>query len=88
MSRVESPRGVESEDLVVEALEAPLAFADELGIEAGLAVARGLDLGRAVLGRQRLGCRPVARVAGPAWRLLVRLVSQVLGQLRLQRPLH
>ena len=30
---------------------------------------------------------PVARVPGPAWRLLVRLIAEMVGQLDLHRPL-
>jgi len=45
MSRVESPR-VEGEDLVVEALEAPLPLPHQPRLEASLAVARRLDLDR------------------------------------------
>src|SRR4051794_36001790 len=40
-----------------------------------------------MLGLQRLGRRAVAGVAGPAGRLGMRLIAQVLGQLDLQRPL-
>ena len=82
------PARVEREDLVVEALEAPLALADDLRLEAAVAVPRRLDPDRPVLGRKRLRGRAVAGVAGPAGRLLVRLVAEMLGQLGLHRPLH
>ena len=88
MSRVDKPARVEREDLVVEALEAPLALPDDLRLEAALAIPRRLDPHRPVLGRKRLRRRAVAGVAGPAGRLLVRLVAEMLGQLRRHRPLH
>jgi hypothetical protein len=42
---------------------------------------------RPVLGRKRLRRRAVARVTSAAGRLLVRLVAEMLAQLRPQRPL-
>ena len=88
MSRVESPRAVEREDLLVEPDEAALALADDLRLEAAVAIAGRVDRHLAVLGDQRLRRRPVARVAGAAGRLLMRLVADVVGQLDLHRPLH
>ena len=76
------PARVEREDLVVEALEATLPLPDDLRLEAALPVTWRLDLDRAVLGRKRLRRRAVARVAGAAGRLLVRLVAEMLTQLR------
>jgi hypothetical protein len=82
------PARVEGEDLVVEALEAPLPLAHKLRLEAALAVTRRPHLDRAVLGRERLRRRAVAGVAGPAGWLLVRLVAEIGGQLRRQGALH
>src|SRR5439155_15010326 len=79
---------VEREDLVVEPLEAPLALADDLRLEAALAVPRRFDPHRPVLRRKRLRCRAVAGVARAAGRLLMWLVAEMLGQLRRHRPLH
>ena len=82
------PARVERQDLVVEALKAALALAHDLRLEAALAVSRGLDRHRPVLGRKRLRRRPVARVPAPAGRLLMALIAQVLGQLGRHRALH
>ena len=82
------PAAVEREDLVVEPDEPPLALADDLRLKAPVAVAGRVDPDLPVLGDQRLRRRAVARVAGAAGRLLVRLVADVVGQLDLHRPLH
>src|SRR6266516_8209722 len=79
---------VEREDLVVEPLEAPLPLPDDLRLKAAVAIPRRPQLDRAVLGRKRLRRRAVTCVAGPAGRLLMRLVAEMLGQLRRHRPLH
>src|SRR5439155_5168717 len=79
---------VEREDLVVEPLEAPLPLADDLRLEAALAIPRRFDPHRSVLGRKRLRRRTVAGVTGAAGRLLMRLVAEMLGQLRRHRPLN
>ncbi len=81
------PARVQGEDLVVEPLETPLPLPDDLRLERALAVAGRIDPHRAVLGRKRLRRRAVTRVVGPAGRLLVRLVAEMLGQLRRHRPL-
>src|SRR5439155_26230119 len=78
---------VEREDLLVEPLEAPLPLADDLRLEAALAVPRRFDPHRSLLGRKRLRRRAVAGVAAAAGRLLVRRVAEILGQLRRPRPL-
>src|SRR5207249_8954049 len=69
---------VEREDLVVQTLETPLTLPDDLRLEAALTIPRRLDPQRPVLGRKRLRCRAVARVAGAARRLLVHLVTEML----------
>ena len=88
MSRVDKPARVEREDLVVEALEAPLTLPDDLRLERPLPIPRRARPDRPVLGRKRLRGRAVTGVAGAAGRLLVRLVAEMLGQLRRHRPLH
>src|SRR5579875_307302 len=80
--------GVEGEDLVVEALKAPLPFPDQLRLEAAVAVPRRLDRHRPVLGHKRLRRRAVAGDADTTRRLLMPLITEMLGQLRRQPPLH
>jgi hypothetical protein len=46
--------GVEREDLLVQARQSGLALADELGLEAALAIARRLDRHGPEIGLQRL----------------------------------
>jgi len=79
---------IESEDLVVEALEPALPLPDQLRLEAAVAIPGRLDPHRPVLGRKRLRSRAVARVADPARWLPVRLVAEMLGKLRRQGTLH
>src|SRR5690349_7499464 len=80
---------MERQDLLVEPLEAPLALADDLRLKRTIPVARRADADRAVLGHQRFRfAPPVARVPGPARRLLMRLVTEMVGQLDLHRALH
>ena len=78
---------VQRQDLVVEPLKAALALADDLRLEAAVAIAGRVDRHPPVLGDQRLGRLPVARVARAAGRLPMRLVAQMVGQLDLQRSL-
>jgi hypothetical protein len=90
--RLDIPRGhspaVERQDLLVEPLKAPLALADDLRLKAPVAVPRGADLDPSMLRGQPLRCRSVARVPGAARRLLMGLVTKMVGQLDLHRPLH
>jgi hypothetical protein len=79
---------VESKDLVVEALEAPLTLPDDLRLKRPFPITRGTHVDGPVLGRQRLRGRAVTGVASAAGRLLVRLVAGMLGQLRRHRALH
>ena len=51
MSRIDSPRAVEREDLLVEPLEAALALAHDLRLKAAVAIPRRVDPHRPVLGR-------------------------------------
>ena len=82
------PAAVQRQDLVVEPLKAALALANDLRCEAAVAIPRRLDRHLPVLGHQRLRAGPVARVARPARRLLMRLIAQMVSQLDLHRPLH
>ena len=88
MSRVDSPRTVERQDLVVKPLKAALALANDLRLKTTVAITRRVDPHPAVLGHQRLRRRPVARVPHATGRLLVGLIAQMVGQLDLHRPLH
>jgi hypothetical protein len=82
------PPAVEREDLLVEALEPPLTLAHDLRLARARPIPRRVDPDRAVLGDQRLRRAAIARVAGPARRLLMQLIAAVIGQLDLHRPLH
>ena len=77
--------GVEPQDLVVQARQPRLALANELGLEAAVAVARGLDLHGPQLGVDRLATGAVANVG--AVRDAARRMPEVLGQLGAQRRL-
>src|SRR4051794_16301806 len=60
------PAGVEAEDLVVRPRQPRLTLGHEPGLEAALAIPRGLDLNRAQIGADRLAPRAVAHVSPPA----------------------
>jgi hypothetical protein len=79
------PPRVEGEDLLVEPLEPPLTLANDLRLEAAVAVPWRVDPHRPVLGDQRPRCAPVPGAAG--W-LQVRLIAEVLSELDLHRALH
>jgi hypothetical protein len=79
---------VERDDLLVKAGEAALARGRDLRREAALAIPRRLDPDRPMLGLQRLGRRPVARVPGPARRRLAVVIAEMVGQLSVHRALH
>src|SRR4051812_28748975 len=59
--------GIHRDHLVVEAGEAALILGNQLGIEAGLAIARDLQLQLASVGDHRLATIAVAAVAGPSF---------------------
>ena len=59
--------GVHRDHLVVEAGEAALILGDQLRIEAGLAIARDLQVQLAGVGHHRLAAIAVAAVAGPSF---------------------
>jgi hypothetical protein len=72
---------IERNDLVVEAGEAALVFANELRLERALAIARHLDWHRAVVGQHGSATGPIAMIGhqlglGGAWR-----VTQMVAQL-------
>ncbi len=79
--------GVEAQNLVVEAVEPPLALGDQLRLEAARPVARHRNLDLAVLGEDRLRARAVAAVAAAAAGRITLLVTQVFGQLHSERAL-
>ncbi len=82
------PAGVERDDLLVQAGQAPLVLLDDLRLERAVAIPRPGDRNRPVIGQERLPRSAVARVARPARRRLAVLVAQMPAQLALQRPLH
>ncbi len=82
------PLGHQRDDQVVHAGHAPLPLADDLRFEGSVAVPGHVDLHRADLGQHRLGPGAVAGVPAIAARRLVRLIAQLLGELRLQSCLQ
>ena len=54
---------IERNHLVVEAFQAPLAFLDQLGLEARIAIARHLEVELTAVGLDGFGRLAVARVA-------------------------
>ncbi|MEY9900831.1 hypothetical protein ABIA44_005005 [Bradyrhizobium sp. USDA 329] len=72
---------VETDDLLVEAVEAGLALRDDHRFERAGAVARHLDLDLAVVRQQRFAACAVAAVARPAARRVALLIAKVVGQL-------
>ncbi|MET3299194.1 hypothetical protein ABIE86_000061 [Bradyrhizobium diazoefficiens] len=79
---------VETDDLLVEAVEAGLALRDDHRFERAGAVARHLDLDLAVVRQQRFAACAVAAVARPAARRVALLIAKVVGQLRTQCALQ
>jgi hypothetical protein len=85
--------GVEREDVLVEARQAPGVLGDELGLEGAGAVARDGDGDRAIFGQDGFGRRAVA-VVGLVGRLgvpggIAEMGRELAGQDALhQRPLH
>jgi len=73
---------------LIDTIEAPLTFADDLRIERRLAISRDIDLDRSDLGHHRLRPLAVPRVRRPAASGLVAGVAQVLVHLALERRLQ
>ena len=73
---------------LVDPVQAALALAHDLRLEAGVAVARDFDLDRADLGEHGLGAGAVAGVPAVAPGRVVAVIAQVLAQLGLQGGLE
>jgi hypothetical protein len=80
------PACVQSDHLLVETLEAPLVFLNQLRLEGALPIARNANPDGTRLGLYDLLAVTVAGVGGSSAPLL--LVAQVLGDLGLEKPLH
>jgi hypothetical protein len=80
--------GDQRDDQVLHAPKAPLALADDRGLEAGIAVTGHLEFDWADLGQDRLGAMPVAGVAAIPARRVVLGIAQVGVHLALQRALQ
>ena len=78
---------VQAQNLLIEAVEAGLAFADQLRLEAAGAVARDSNLDRAIVSQKRFRAGAVAAVTAAAAGRIALLVAQMLGQLGSQRTL-
>jgi hypothetical protein len=82
------PFGVEGEDRLVEAVQAPLVLGHDHRSEVTGAVARHLDGDRSDVGVDRLSRRAIARVARAASRRIVGLIAQVIGHLDVESRLE
>src|SRR5262249_9812780 len=80
------PAGIEADDPVIKTVEAGLPFADNLRLEAAVAVARNRNLDRTVVANQRLVRIAVAAVATATTGRIAPLISQMLSQLGAERP--
>ena len=80
--------GVQRDDLVVKAAPAGLVLGDELRLEAAVAVSGHLDRQFAEIAYEGLLAFAVAGVATGVGNCLVALVTQVFGQLGVQRLLY
>lgn len=80
--------GVEGQDAVVEAGQPALPRADQLGLEAPLAVPGNVHRDLPLVGEQRLARVAVPAVAGPLRPSLTGVVPEVGGELGLKRFLH
>jgi len=78
---------IQRQDLVVEAGPAGLVLGNQLWLEATVPITRDLDRQLAELALEGLAAAPVARVAGHVGDRFVLVVTEVLGHLRIQRPL-
>ena len=82
------PPRVHRQDLVVKPRETPLVGSHDLRREGAVPVPRNLDLRFHEITLQLLAAGPVAGVATATTRGVVLLVTQVVGQLGVHRPLH
>src|SRR3954468_14405255 len=86
LARAHAP-GIHRDHLVIEAGEAALILGNQLGIEAGLAIARDLQIQLAGVGDHRLATIAVAAVAGPSFarEMVIHLgIQDALGERLLQ----
>src|SRR5688572_12823310 len=81
-----APR-IQGNHLVVEASNAPLMFANQLRLEAGLAITRHLNRYRTVVGENGLRTASVAMIGGELGLGLAGGAPEVIGQLCAQCPL-
>jgi len=79
---------IQRQDLVVEPCPTGLVLGDQLRLEAAVAIARDLEWQLAELALERLAAASVAGVAGCVGDRLVLVVTEVLGHLCIQCPLH
>src|SRR5262249_60896749 len=82
------PAGIEADDPVVKALDPGLAFGNNLRLEAAVTVAWHGQIDRPVIADHSFARIAVPAGAGAPARWIALLVSQSLGQLCSQRPLH
>ena len=78
---------VHRDDLLVEAVEAPLMAGHDLRLEAAAAITRPLDPDAAVVGVDRLLAEAVTGVACTTRRRLPALVAEMIRELSGHRPL-
>ncbi len=72
------PTGIEADHPVIKPDPTGLALADDLRLKRALAIPRGADPQRPLIGQDRLARPPIARVAGAAGRRLPDLIAQML----------
>jgi len=87
LSGGQASRGQRQHDLV-DPVEAALALAHDHGVEAGVSVARDLDLDWPDLGEHGLGAGAVARVPAATPGRIVAVIAKVLAHLRFQSGLE
>ena len=80
--------GVEADHTIVEPDPPGLTLLDDLRLKRALAIPRGADPQRSLIGQDRLCRLAVARVPRATGRRLTGLIAQMLGQLGLQRPVQ
>ena len=81
------PARIQRDDLVVEAGEASLVFADQARLERAGAIARDLERQRPVVGQHRLPARAIAMIGRVLGLRPARRIAQMVRQLAAQRPL-